>query len=105
MTADEAAEWGQEISDPLYPTAHAEVSSAACEASAMANTVRHLQMACGGLLNFLYELRSQYDTSIFGPPTCCFGPPHAIKAEAHLVQMERRRGHITPTSMPWLAHL
>lgn len=61
VTASEVADWGSEIVDPLYPASHhsGASSSPSSEAEAMAFTIRHLQMACGGLLNFLYELHSR----------------------------------------------
>ena len=54
VSAAEAAEWGPEVADPLYCTSGGD--SAAAEAAKLAGTVRHLQLACGGLLNFLAEL-------------------------------------------------
>lgn len=40
-----------EIADPLYGNA-----GGAGEAAALRETVRHLQLACAGLLNYLVEL-------------------------------------------------
>jgi len=42
---------GDEIADPLYGNA-----GGAGEAAALRDTVRHLQLACAGLLNYLVEL-------------------------------------------------
>lgn len=42
---------GDEIADPLYGNA-----GGAGEAAALRDTVRHLHLACAGLLNYLVEL-------------------------------------------------
>lgn len=53
VSAAELAAWGTEVEDPLYSTAGDEDHGPA----RMAATVRHLQLACGGLLNLLCELQ------------------------------------------------
>ena len=81
VSAAEAAEWGPDVADPLYCTSGS--GAPAAEGALLAATVRHLQLACGGLLNFLSELEARCAASTDPmppprppPPTPPPGPHH-----------------------------